>query len=74
MNKKQSKYYWICWCYENMQGGIRHESRTLLNQHPFEFIHEQISDQHRKKISAVLTCLVNWKEISAAEYDLWHSL
>ena len=61
------KYYWVL--YETRNND--HVSKCIT-VHPFDFIYTHNLNEPNQKWGRII--LINWKEISKAEYSLWVKL
>jgi hypothetical protein len=65
------KYYWLIYSYNNAGGG-KTLSEEVTTKHPFEFMNENRGEQGRMVVYNI--SLVNWKEITKPEFDLFQKL
>ncbi len=65
------KYYWLVYSYNNAGGSKTHSEAAIYN-HPFEYMNN-IRGLDGRNVSINIT-LINWKEISKKEYDLFKKL
>lgn len=68
MKKVEQKYYWYVYSHKNASGGRTYVTNVTY-RHPFTQVHSIVDkDQFGSNVA-----LVNWKEITKEEFDLYRS-
>ena len=68
---KARKYYWYVYVYNNAGGGKTYSEGTCWI-HPFEEM-DRLRMRTRKAGFRSTESLINWKEITVKEHDLFHT-
>lgn len=67
---KNINYYWLSWATGTITGGDNTFSNNVSTEHPFNLI-KDFQKNAREIYAPSKVTLLNWKEISKEEYDLF---